>query len=74
MNNFRKIIVYWICATLLLCAGFVLYSETLPRDELVMANTFSFKILLSLIVVGVPSIFSLFLVLFFGPILRGTRL
>jgi hypothetical protein len=73
MNSLRKIIVYWACATLLLCAGFVLYSETLPRDELVMANTLSFKILVSLIVVGLPSIFGLFLVLFIGSILRDAR-
>ncbi len=64
VTSLRKIILVWVCVTVALCVGFVLYAQTLPRDELVMANTLSFKIVTSLVVVGVPSLFALFVVLF----------
>ena len=79
----RKIIFYWAVITIILCVGFVIYSRTRPPDELVMANSLGFQVLVSLLFVGGPSLFVLFLVLFFGalifrrrrsnPSLQGTR-
>ena len=69
----HRMISYWAVATLLLCAAYVAYVRTLPPDDLVMANTWSFQILVSLLVVGGPSLLALFLFLFFGSIWRSLR-
>jgi len=69
----RKVMYYWAVTTLLLCAAYVVYVRTLPPDELVMANTLSFQIIVSLLVVGGPCLVVLFLWLFFGSIWRSLR-
>jgi len=69
----RRIINYWAVATILLCAAYVVYVRTLPPDELVMANTLPFQIMVSALVVGGPCLVVLFLWLFFGSILRSWR-
>jgi len=69
----RKVMYYWAATTLLLCAAYVVYVRTLPPDELVMANTSPFQIIVSLLVVGGPCLVVLFLWLFFGSIWRSLR-
>jgi len=79
----RKIIFYWAVITTILCVAFVIYFRTRPPDELVMANSLGFQVVVSVLFVGGPSLLILFLVLFFGalilrrrrsnPSLQGTR-
>ena len=69
----RKVIFYWALITAILCAGFVIYFRTRPPDELVMANSLGFQVVVSLLFVGGPSLFVLFLVLFFGALVFRRR-
>jgi hypothetical protein len=78
----RNIVFYWAISTAVMCAGYVVYLRTLPPDDLVMANSLGFQVLVSLFVVGGSSLFVLLLVLLvramFGrrrsnPTLQGTR-
>jgi hypothetical protein len=73
MDSFRKTILIWAIATVALCTGYVFYVRTLPTDELVMANTLSFQIATSIVVVGGPLLLGLFLALLFGAIFRSLR-
>jgi hypothetical protein len=69
----RKVTYYWAVATVFLCAGYVVYVRTLPPDELVMANTLPFQILVSLLVVGGPCLVALLLWVLGGKVLRSLR-
>jgi hypothetical protein len=69
----RRIISYWAVTTALLCTAYFIYVRTLAPDELAMANTLPFQIIVSLIMVGGPCLVVLFLWLFFGSILRSLR-
>ena len=68
----RNIVFYWAISTAVICAGYVVYLRTLPPDELVMANSLGFQVLVSLFVVGGSSLFVLVLVLL-GRTLSGRR-
>ena len=72
-QRMRKVMYYWAVTTLLLCAAYVVYVRTQPPDELVMANTLLFQIIVSIFVVGGPCLVVLFLWLFFGSIWRSLR-
>jgi hypothetical protein len=62
-KSMRNMIFYWALTTVLLCTGYVVYVRTLPPDEL----------LVSLLVVGGPSLFVLFVVLFVDALFRRRR-
>ena len=72
-KSMRNIVFYWALTTVLLCTGYVVYVRMLPPDELVMANSLGFQVLVSLLVVGGPSLFVLFVVLFVGALFRRRR-
>lgn len=69
----RRTIGNWGVVTGILCAAYVVYQRMQPPDELVMANTLPFQILVSSLVVGGPCLLVLFLWMFFGAILRSLR-
>jgi hypothetical protein len=64
-----RIIAIW--ATLTVCAviGFVVYARGRPPDELVMANTWVFQIVVALLFVGVPAAILLIACLLVGSLL-----
>src|SRR5215831_15695161 len=66
-----RVILYWAAATILICAACVIYVRTLP--PVVMPNSLPNQIILSLFIVGGPSLAALFLLLFLGFILRRLR-
>jgi membrane protein YdbS with pleckstrin-like domain len=66
----RRVIVYWAVATILLCAGYFIYANTVTPD--VVPNSFS-AITIVLLIVGGPSLAALFLLLLMGFILRYVR-
>jgi len=63
------IITIW--ATLTVCAvvGFVFHARGLPPDELVMANTWIFQIIVALLVIGLPSFLLLIAFLLIGSLI-----
>jgi hypothetical protein len=73
MKKMRSIIFYWAIATLVLCVAYVAYVQTLPPDELVIANSLGFQIIVSLLVVGGPCLGVLFLALFLMAVVRRKR-
>lgn len=66
----NRLIFAWVTVTAACCVAFVVYVRTLPPDELVMANSLGFQVLVSLFVVGLPSLLGLFLFLLCYPIVR----
>jgi len=68
-----SVLVVWGLITLVACAGYVLYLRALAPDELVIANTLSFQLLVSVISIGLPSLGLLFAFLLLGAIVRGIR-
>jgi len=71
--SLRIAVSIWAVVTAAACLGYVLYLRTLPADELVMANTVSFQVLVSLFVIGLPSLVALFVFLFGYPVVRDWR-
>ena len=67
--SLSRIITIW--ATLTACAviGFVFYAHGLSPDELVMANTLSFQIIVALLVIGLPSFSLLIAFLLIGSLI-----
>jgi hypothetical protein len=68
-----RIVGIWAFLTLVACTCYVVYLRTLPPDELVMANTLSFQVLVSVLFVAVPSFGLLLVVLLVGAVLRSVR-
>lgn len=66
----NRLIFAWATVTAAYCVAFVVYARTLPPDELVMANSLGFQVLVSLFVVGLPSLLGLFLFPLCYPIVR----
>ena len=66
-----RVLLAWALITLVACLGYLLYLRTLPPDELVMANTLSFQVLVSALFVAVPSFGLLLVFLLVGAILRS---
>ena len=60
----------WLVLTLLACGGYVAHLRTLPLDDLVLANTWSFQCLIALLFVGTPSFAALLLLMLFGAIAK----
>jgi len=73
MKSMRSIIFYWAVATLVLCMAYVVYVRCFPPDELVMANSLGFQIIVSLLVVGGPCVVILVLIVFLTPFVRRKR-
>jgi hypothetical protein len=71
MGSLRKVIAAWSVQTLVFCTAAFIYSRSLPPDELVMANSIGFRALISVLVIGGPSLIGLFMYLFFGSLARG---
>ena len=71
--SLRVTLSIWAIVTAAGCLAYVLYLRTLPPDELVMANTVSFQVLLSLCVIGLPSLVVLLVFLFGYPVARDSR-
>lgn len=69
--SLSKLLFAWGIGTLLACSAYVLYSLSLPPDELLMANTLEFQALMSIVFVALPSIFCLFVGLLAGAVLKG---
>jgi hypothetical protein len=67
----RRVIVYWAAATILIWAACVMYFGTLAPDA--VGNSLPTQIIVSLLIVGGPSLAALFLLLFLGFILRRLR-
>jgi hypothetical protein len=61
----------WGIATLCACGAFVLHARSLPTDDLLMANTFGFQVMTSLLMVALPSALCLFVFLGVGAIVKG---
>lgn len=68
--SLRKVLSVWACVTAVAYAAYVGYLQTLPPDELVMANAFGFQAMVGAIVVGIPSVTFLFLLLLIGAIAK----
>jgi hypothetical protein len=52
----------------------LLWLRSLPvKSDLVMANDFSFQVVVAMFYVGIPSIILLFLILFVGSIIKSYR-
>jgi hypothetical protein len=71
MGSLRKVIVIWSVLTMVFCTAAFIYSGTLPPDELVMANSIGFRVLFSVVVIGIPSLIGLFMYLFVGSLIRS---
>jgi hypothetical protein len=71
MGSLRKVIAAWGVLTLVFCTVAFIYSRSLPPDELVMANSIGFRALISVLVIGIPSLIGLFIYLFFGSLVRS---
>lgn len=69
-HRLKSVLLAWTVVTAACCLAFILYARTLPPDELVVANTLGFQVLVSLFVVGLPSLLGLFLLLFIYPLVR----
>ena len=69
--SLTKVLFVWSAATSFACVVYVLYARTLPRDELVMANTLEFQAMMSVIVVALPSGFCLLFFLTVGALVKG---
>ena len=67
----KRVLLVWGIGTALACVAFVLYAQTLPRDELVVANTLSFQAMMSVIVVAIPSGIGLLCFLLVGALVKG---
>jgi hypothetical protein len=68
--SLKKVISVWCVLTICLVVAFVVYLRSFPPDELVMGNDLAFELLIGFFVVGLPSVFFLFLVLLFGAIAK----
>jgi hypothetical protein len=55
----QKTFTQWAAATAFLCAASVVHLRLLPPDELELANTLAFQVLLSLVIVGGPCLVAL---------------
>jgi uncharacterized membrane protein YczE len=67
----RKVVSVWAVLTIAVGAGYVAHLHSLPPDELVMADTLSFQVLVAAIFVGVPAMLLLLAFLLFGAVLKG---
>jgi len=68
----KRTIVTWLVVTAALRRGYVAYLRSLPKDDLVMANTLGFQVLVSAFVIGLPSLAALALFLIAYPAIRDT--
>ncbi len=68
--SLRVVLAVWATLTLLAGCMYVVYLRTLPPDELVMANTLSFQVMVASLFVGVPAFALLLLFLLAGSILK----
>jgi hypothetical protein len=68
-----RIIAIWVTLTACAVIGFVIYSHGRAPDELVMANTWGFQIVVALLFVGVPAVMLLIACLLVGSLIWCRR-
>ena len=66
----RMVFIWWALITTLACVTYVAYDRSLPPDELLMANTWSFQLLVSILFVAFPSFAALLLFMLVGAIAK----
>lgn len=67
--SLRVVVPCWSALTFVACLAFALYPPG-GRDELEMANTLSFRLLVAALLVGIPSVGCLFAFLLVGALVK----
>ena len=68
--SLHTVLAVWAALTVLAGCVYVVYLRTLPPDELVMANTLGFQVMVASLFVGVPALALLLLFLLAGSIFK----